>query len=153
IGKPGGHNGTVADGQPLFVFFSELIGRPVADSLGAPLGRVEDLTIAIADPFPRVRYCVVRQAWPNRLRLLARWGDVERLDGSSLKLRVPAAQLTPAAPEEIDEMRLRSILDRQVVDTSGLKVVRVNDIQLLATGNQLRAVHVDVGFRGLVRRL
>lgn len=153
IGKPGGPNGGTASGQPLFVFLSELIGRPVEDSLGAPLGRLEDLTIAVADPFPRVRHCVIRQARTSRLRLLARWADVARLDGPRLQLGVPAAQLTPAAPEAIDETRLRSILDRQVVDTSGLKVVRVNDIQLLATGNQLRAIHVDVGFRGLVRRL
>src|SRR5439155_6672732 len=45
-------------------------------------------------------------------------------------------------------------LDRQIVDTSGAKVVRVNDLHFLhvPTGD-LHLVHVDVGFRGLVRRL
>src|SRR5207247_7842759 len=48
----------------------------------------------------------------------------------------------------------QALLDRQIVDTSGAKVVRVNDLHFLRvpTGD-LHLVHVDVGFRGLVRRL
>ncbi len=138
----------------LFVFLSELLDRPVEDSLGASLGRLEDLTIAGGDPFPRVRHCVIRQGWPNRLRLLARWNDVAQFRGGRIRLAVPAAQLTPAAPEALRELRLRQhVLDKQVVDTGGLKIVRVNDVQFLASHSELRTVHVDVGFRGLVRRL
>ena len=45
------------------------------------------------------------------------------------------------------------VLDKQIVDTFGAKVVRVNDLQFLCLESQLRLVHVDVGFRGLMRRV
>ena len=139
---------------PLFVFLSELLDRPVEDAVGAPLGRLDDLTITVTDPFPRVRNCVIRQSWPNQLRLLGRWNDVAQFTGGKIRLRVPAGQLMPAPHEGINELHLRrGVLDKQVVDTSGLKIVRVNDVQFLATSAELRVVHVDVGFRGLVRRL
>jgi Mg/Co/Ni transporter MgtE len=45
------------------------------------------------------------------------------------------------------------LLDKQVVDTFGAKIERVNDVHLLAVQNELRLVHVDYGARGLLRRL
>jgi len=45
------------------------------------------------------------------------------------------------------------VLDKQIVDTHGAKVVRVNDLQLEDTGGQLRLVGADVGLRGLLRRV
>lgn len=137
-----------------FLFLSEILDRPVEDAVGAPIGRLDDLTIAITEPFPPVRECVIRQAWPNQLRLICRWSDVADFRGAKIRLAVSPTRLIPATPEGINEVRLRrDVLDRQVVDTSGLKIVRVNDVHLLVTASELRVVHVDVGFRGLVRRL
>ncbi len=45
------------------------------------------------------------------------------------------------------------ILDRQIVDTNGKKVVRVNDIQFITAGNKLRVTHAEIGLRSLLRRL
>ncbi len=45
------------------------------------------------------------------------------------------------------------VLDKQIVDTHGKKVVRVNDIQFIRTGNELRVTHAEVGVRSFVRRL
>ncbi|MBI2521941.1 MAG: magnesium transporter [Bdellovibrio sp.] len=45
------------------------------------------------------------------------------------------------------------ILDRQIVDTSGKKVVRVNDIEFVKAGNQLRITHAAIGMRSMIRRL
>ena len=44
-------------------------------------------------------------------------------------------------------------MDKQIVDTFGAKVVRVNDLHFLRVDSRLRLVHVDVGFRGLMRRV
>ena len=44
-------------------------------------------------------------------------------------------------------------MDKQIVDTFGAKVVRVNDLHFLRMNSHLRLVHVDVGFRGLMRRV
>jgi Mg/Co/Ni transporter MgtE len=45
------------------------------------------------------------------------------------------------------------VMDKQIVDTFGAKVVRVNDLHFLRIDSRLRLVHVDVGFRGLMRRV
>ena len=45
------------------------------------------------------------------------------------------------------------ILDRQVVDTSGKKVIRVNDLELIKTGKTLKLTHALVGLRSLIRRI
>jgi Mg/Co/Ni transporter MgtE len=45
------------------------------------------------------------------------------------------------------------VMDKQIVDTFGAKVVRVNDLHFLRVDSRLRLVHVDVGFRGLMRRV
>jgi Mg2+ transporter MgtE len=47
----------------------------------------------------------------------------------------------------------RDVLDKQVIDTHGFRVVRVNDLELARIGNDYRLVNVDVGGRGLLRRL
>src|SRR5438046_10458417 len=60
---------------------------------------------------------------------------------------------TPEATLPPDALRLaRDLLDKQIVDTHGAKVVRVNDLQLSDTDGQLRLVGADVGLRGLLRR-
>lgn len=140
--------------QPTFLFLSDILDRPVDDTSGRLIGRLDDVTVDITEPFPRVRYCVIRQAWPNQLRLVCRWTDIAEFRGAKIRLGVSPDQLIPAPPEGINEVRLRrDVLDKQVVDKSGLKIVRVNDIHLLVAASELRAVHVDVGFRGLARRL
>ena len=48
---------------------------------------------------------------------------------------------------------VKVILDLQIVDTSGKKVVRVNDIQFIKTGKNLRVTHASIGIRSMMRRL
>ena len=73
----------------------------------------------------------------------------------TLKLAVPTDGL-PASPRRLPEEILlrKEILDKQIVDTDGARVVRVNDVHMLrARGSEVRVVHVDIGFPGIVRRL
>jgi magnesium transporter len=59
-------------------------------------------------------------------------------------------------PDTSESDRLRvaeELLDRQIVDVEGAKLVRVNDLHFLEVKGALRLAHVDVGFRGLVRRM
>ena len=137
-----------------FLYFSDILGRPVEEISGARIGYLDDLTIDISEQFPKVRQVVIRQAWPNRLRLVCRWSDIADFRAANIRLRVSPDQLIPAPADGINEVRLRRhVLDKQVVDTSGLKLVRVNDIQFIVTASEMRLVHADVGIHGLVRRL
>jgi magnesium transporter len=139
-----------------FVFFSALHRRLIVDPSGRPVGRIDDLAINLADTFPAVTALVIQRGWVERFALTARWRDVESLDGSTVRLRVPVGRLVPGRTTQSDhEVWVgQTLLDRQIVDTVGAKVVRVNDLHFLrmASGD-LHLVHVDVGFRGLIRRL
>ncbi|HSB19672.1 MAG TPA: CBS domain-containing protein [Anaeromyxobacteraceae bacterium] len=137
--------------DPRFLFFSDLLGRPVVSADGHRLGRLADLVAATGEPYPPVESLVVRS---GRRRLQLPWSAVERMDPSRIVIRSDAVGAEPPVAQAPDRIPLaEEILDRQIVDVEGAKLVRVNDLHFLQVNRQLRIAHVDVGFRGLVRRL
>lgn len=128
---------------------SEIQHRPVVDGRGETVGRLKDLAVLPHDQFPPVQWGVLATGQGERI---VRWTDLS-VELAQLRLRrglegIPAETLPPEA------LRLgRDILDKQIVDTHGAKVVRVNDLQLEESGGQLRLVGADVGLRGLARRI
>lgn len=142
--------------EELFLFFSQLQGYRVVDPAGGPVGRLDDVAVSLAEPFPAVAAIAIRRGRIDALPLTARWRDVESMNGRVVRLRTPIERLTPGRrlPSDRSFWVRQVLLDRQIVDTAGAKVVRVNDVHFLRvpTGD-LHLAHVDVGFRGLVRRL
>lgn len=133
-----------------FLFFSSLLGKKVVAGDGAVLGTVADLVIATGEPYPPVESLVVRS---KRGPLQLPWSAVAALDGE-VRLRPEASPAAPPPEPVPDRIRLaEEILDRQIVDIGGAKLVRVNDLHLLEVKGGLRLAHVDVGLRGLVRRM
>lgn len=139
------------DTSAYFVFFSSLLGRPVVGADGSTIGRLADLVVATGEPYPPVESLVV-QGKTGRWQLP--WNAIADVGPKALRLK-PGAE--PAAPRDTpipDHIPLaEEILDRQIVDVEGAKLVRVNDLHFLKVKGMLRLAHVDVGFRGLVRRL
>lgn len=137
--------------DPRFVFFSSLLGRRVVGGDGRSLGRVVDLFAATGEAYPPVEVLVLRGRRGRRLQLP--WSAVAEVAPREVKLKAGAQPQEPEAGPS-DRLRLaEEILDRQIVDVEGAKLVRVNDLHFLDVKGQLRLAHVDVGFRGLVRRL
>ena len=138
--------------EPRFLFFSSVLGRRVLDAGGRRLGRVADLVAATGEPYPPVETVVI--AVRGRRRVQVPWSAVEALEPDRLRLRAGASPEPIAESTPPDRLRLaQEILDRQIVDVEDAKLVRVNDLHFLDVKGQLRIAHVDVGFRGLVRRL
>ena len=128
-------------------YLSEIQHRRVVDREGAVVGKLVDIAIIPKEQFPAVQWAVV--GGPSGERTL-RWADLESA-GNQYRLAEGAQDATELPPEAL---RLaRDLLDKQIVDTHGAKVVRVNDLQLDNTGGQLRLVGADVGLRGLLRRV
>jgi flagellar motility protein MotE (MotC chaperone)/sporulation protein YlmC with PRC-barrel domain len=135
------------------VALSELLGASVRDASGAVRGRVREIAIAPQDHPTRVAYLIVKVADGERTLTpddittagaavranteLSHWARVPALDGVLLLKR--------------------DLLDQQIIDIHGRKVVRVNDVELESTPVNshllLNVVAVDVGARGAVRRL
>ena len=78
---------------------------------------------------------------------------VDEFDDEGIKLSVdsPDIRFSYLQPDEV--LLARDLMDRQIVDTQGLKVVRVNDLKLSKSGTQLRLLGAEVGIRGILRGL
>jgi CBS domain-containing protein len=94
----------------------------------------------------------VRTGWRGEVRR-APASDVVEWGGGAIRLRRGAEALGPLQALSSEIPLAQDVLDRQIVDTDDAKVERVNDLHLLRARGDLRVAHVDVGFRGLVRRL
>ncbi len=133
-------------------YLSELVKREVRDTKGNLLGVLVDLLIGPEgenEHYPRVVALAIKRNGGEPT--LLPWEGAEDLAGNKIIL-----QRLPAAPYQLKghEVYLaRDVLDKQVIDTHGFRVVRVNDLELARIGNDYRLVNVDVGGRGLLRRL
>ncbi len=132
------------------LYLSQAIGRPVRDKTGEPIGTVADLIVAIGDRYPPVTGIVVKT---NGREIFLQWHSVSDLDASGATLRTTAIDIGKFQ-QRPNEIRLkRDLMDRQIVDIDGRKVVRVNDLRLDEVEGALHLVAVDVGASGLLRRL
>jgi CBS domain-containing protein len=132
------------------LYLSQAIGRPVRDRNDEPIGKVADLIVAVGDRYPPVTGLVVET---DRRRIFLPWTSVEYLDASGARLRTRTIDIDKFR-QRADEILLRSdLMDKQIVDIDGRKVVRVNDLRLDEIEGKLHLVAVDVGAAGLLRRL
>jgi magnesium transporter len=132
------------------LFLSQIVGRPVRDPAGEPLGTIADLIVAIGEQYPPVTGLVVKT---DRRKIFLPWRSVEALDASGARLRVATIDIGKFR-QRPDEILLRGdLLDKQIVDIEGRKVIRVNDVSLDEIEGVVRVVAVDVGAAGLLRRL
>lgn len=136
----------------VFLFLSRILGIPIWDAQGRKWGRVHDLVISVAELYPVVRGVFFRA---NRNRGLSRFPWERVLDiGENLRIDPPDEdRLEPGVLREGELLLKESLLDKQIVDTHGAKIRRVNDLHLLRIDSALRLVHVDVGLGGLMRRV
>jgi magnesium transporter len=137
--------------MPLFghLFFSEALKRPVFDQHGDVVGRVCDAAVIKGDPLPKIATILVRRG--GRVFRIA-WNDFAIFNRRILSLQRDAEALGPYDRGD-DLLLVRDVLDKQIVDVNGVKVVRVNDIRLEGHNGDAVLSAVDVGIRGLLRRL
>ncbi len=145
----------IAETQHSFVFLSALLNKPVHDANGIVVGQLSDVAVSVAYLFPPVVAFVVQRGRWETFALTGRWTDVADISGPAIRLSVGIQALTPSKIGKPGEILVReALLDKQIVDMNGAKVVRVNDLHFLKMGAcELRLVHVDAGTRGLVRRM
>jgi CBS domain-containing protein len=135
------------------VFLSELLDRGVYGSAGERIGKVVDFLADASEPaYPRVTALRVRTSLRGELRRV-QWEDVASCDPQGTRLKRASDALQPLMLLTNEIPLAQDVLDRQIVDTDDAKVERVNDLHLLRARGELRVAHVDVGFRGLVRRM
>jgi len=134
------------------IYLSELLGRTIRDTQQRPIGRLGDLILAGSSP---AVVAIVVQT-PTRGRLSLAWEPLSRQADQTL-LRPTANDwplYTPSqTPSEDDIWLARDLLDKEVVDTTHAKLVRVNAVLLEMSSQAWRLYGVEIGLRGLLYRL
>jgi magnesium transporter len=159
-------------------FLSQALGKPIYDRDGRLVGRLRDMAVHWDNHYPRVTGI----KYAKDVQMLIGIDQIERWDESGIRLGVPfpgkhplkeeprpggeprplpkgetrpGVKLRPLSKEEIYVSKW--LLDKQIIDTKGSKLVRVNDIILAwiesGTARELILLAVDVGLRGLLRRI
>lgn len=133
-------------------FFSELLNIPVTDVDGVRVGVLDDLIARQQSDIkhPVITAIVVRTP---KDKLLIPYSEVAVLIASAVPLRIHIEELAPFQPQEGDIFLSRDVLDKQIIDTNGARVVRVNDIELVRVNGSVYISNVDIGGLGLMRRI
>src|SRR5215471_14180235 len=136
------------------IALSSLLGAAVYDSSGAFAGHVREVAISPQDDPNRISDFVVKTREGDRL-LPAR--QVKTVIGASIQVTGNPHEWLPLVSSEGMLLLERDLLDQQIIDVSGRKVVRVNDVELrrepLNGTIKLKVGRVDIGLRGAIRRL
>jgi magnesium transporter len=133
-------------------YMSELLGKPVADVDGTRIGHLDDvIAIQRGDvPHPVVVAIVVKRGRGN---LIVPMSDVVVLIAPAISLTKQTKDLETYTPGPTDLYLARDVLDKQIIDTDGVRVVRVNDLELTRVNVDFYVANVDISGLGLMRRL
>ena len=137
------------------IALTDLLGMPVVDASGVQRGRVRELAMVPHNDTLRVASLIVRTKTGDRMLPFA---SLIAINGV-VQVNSTEASWPPSGESEGEGLFLleRDLLDQQIIDVHGRKVVRVNDVDLYREKNQghvsLKVASVDVGPRGAIRRL
>lgn len=135
-------------------FFSKIIGKPVFGPKHKKAGILVDIIVSTTPVYPK--------AFAIRIKHGKKIKDISISNIEHDSLMTPSVILKNDL-KNIQDIKVNtientlalkeSVFDRQIVDFNGAKVIRVNDIRMLKTGVDINVTDVDVGYRGILRRL
>jgi CBS domain-containing protein len=128
-----------------------IIGRPVKDQDGKDLGKLLDFVVRHGgETYPPVSGLIVRVAGRRAYIDGAR---IAKLTNDEITLSSAKVNLTEYQRRTGEQLLDGDVLDHQIVDVNGLRVVRTSDLYLAPLDKEIRLVGVDVSFRSFVRRI
>src|SRR5918995_532128 len=133
------------------LYLSQVLGRPIRDLEGERVATVKDVIVRLgADDHPPLTGLVAR--YRRRDFFLSRWRITE-LNEHGVRLNSDILDLRPLVRRESEVLLARDVLDKQLIDVDGKRVVRVNDVQIIQAAGDWRVTGADVSLQGLWRRL
>src|SRR3954464_5193332 len=138
---------------PTSLALSDLLGAPVTDMSGAFAGRVREVALCPQEDPARISLLVVKTRVGERVLAPAQLSGIN----GNVRVKVPLGEWRAFTGPEGYFLLDRDLLDQQIIDINGRKVVRVNDVEIMPESvNEiyvLKISAVDVGVRGFVRRI
>lgn len=132
------------------IFVSDVYRKPVLDQAGEEIGKLKDIAVTHGDPFPAVNSLVVAA---GKQTFLIPWSQINLFNKRVISASLLKAHLQVQELAASDILICRDLLDKQIVDIHGAKLVRVNDLKLGDVNGRMCVIAVDIGFRGFLRRL
>ena len=132
------------------LYLSQVLGRPIRDKEGGRVATVKDVIVSLGEDHPPVMGIVAREG--GRDFFFPR-SSITELNPQGVRLNSDKIDRTPFERRDGEVLLARDVLDKQLIDVDGKRVVRVNDVQLIEAGGELRVTGADVSLQGLWRRL
>src|SRR5437867_154048 len=133
------------------LYLSQVLGRPILDLDGERVATLKDVIVRLGEgDHPPVAGFVAR--YRRRDFFLSRW-RISDFGQSGVRLNSDILDLRPFMRRDGEVLLTRDVLDKQLIDVDGKRVVRVNDVQIIEAANEWRVTGADVSLTGLWRRL
>ncbi|HEX3031546.1 MAG TPA: magnesium transporter MgtE, partial [Bacillota bacterium] len=135
------------------LFFSQVLGKPIFDGTGHRIGVLRDMAVKWSGLTPQVTGIKFAKDFQNHI-------DINQIDSWDEKGLILKGTLNQQNMKQLqaDEIYVgKWLLDKQIIDLKGSKLVRVNDIKLSwvsrGQSSDIILIAVDIGLRGLLRRI
>ncbi|HEY0461238.1 MAG TPA: CBS domain-containing protein [Pyrinomonadaceae bacterium] len=133
------------------LYLSQILGRPIWDAEGEKIASVRDVIVHYdQEDYPSLVGLVARYRrrdfFMSRRRLASLNEDGARMNSEKINLK-------PFTRRANEVLLAKDVLDNQLIDVDGKRVVRVNDVQIIEVGDEWRVSGADVSLQGFLRRL
>ncbi|HLM02877.1 MAG TPA: CBS domain-containing protein [Pyrinomonadaceae bacterium] len=133
------------------LYLSQILNRPIFDAEGEKIAAIRDVIVRYGtEDYPPLVGLVARYRRRNFFMSRSR---ISALGEMGAKLRTDILDLRPFTRREGEILLAKDVLDKQLIDVDGKRVVRVNDVQLIEVGGDWHVTGADVSFQGFLRRL
>ena len=133
------------------LYLSQIIGRPIVDVEGEKVAVIRDIVVSYgSDDYPPFIGLMARL---RRRNFFIPRIHIAVMNETGAKLSVDLLDLHPFTRRPGEVLLAKDVLDKQLIDVDGKRVVRVNDVQIIEVGNEWRVTGADVSLQGFLRRL
>lgn len=133
-------------------FISQLIGRIVVDSEGKTLGHLDEVYAVQNPEFSHPQLNSLSVIHKNN-KTIYPFNEVTVLFATEISLAQPQNLLRTHVLSENEIKLIDDVLDKQIIDTNGIRVVRVNDLEITKLNGHFYVSNVDIGSTGILRRV
>ena len=135
---------------PTVLHLSLIVGGTLRDRNGGRLGRVDDLIVQLGEDYPPVTGVLARVAGRQ---VFVPASELAEIAHARVEMVSDRIDLQPFERREGEVLLRKDVLDRQLINIDGARLVRANEIEIARIEGWYRVVGVDTGLRGIVRRV
>ncbi len=133
------------------LYLSQILGRPIFDAEGERIAIIKDMIVRYGEAdYPPMVGLVARYRRRNFFMSRSR---IASLNETGARMNSEIINLKPFTRRENEVLLAKDVLDNQLIDVDGKRVVRVNDVQIIEVGGEWRVSGADVSLQGFLRRL